>query len=134
VKLPNDQLKFGATFADHMLDIDWTRSEGWKSPRICPYGPLPLDPSASVFHYALECFEGMKAYLDEKDRIRLFRPMKNMDRLDDSMRRLAFPVSARGGCRLGAVQQRWVAGDRQGGLFGVPQGSPQGGQGVDPQR
>ncbi|MFQ9918861.1 MAG: hypothetical protein ACLRWQ_23285 [Flavonifractor plautii] len=27
-----------------------------------PYGPFTLDPSAMVFHYAQEVFEGLKAY------------------------------------------------------------------------
>ena len=27
-----------------------------------PYGPLELEPSAMVFHYAQEVFEGLKAY------------------------------------------------------------------------
>lgn len=46
-----------------------------------------------VFHYGLEAFEGLKAYLDEKKDIRLFRPEKNMERLNSSAKRLALPVS-----------------------------------------
>ncbi len=30
--------------------------------RIVPYQPLELDPAAMVFHYAMESFEGLKAY------------------------------------------------------------------------
>jgi len=37
-------------------------------------------------------FEGMKAYKDANGKIRLFRPMKNMDRMVSSCERLAFPV------------------------------------------
>lgn len=36
---------------------------GWQAPNIKPYDKICLDPSASVFHYGLECFEGMKAYV-----------------------------------------------------------------------
>lgn len=50
-----------------------------------------MNPSSSCLHYGLECFEGMKAYLDSKDRIRMFRPMKNMERMNSSMRRLVMP-------------------------------------------
>lgn len=52
--MPNDQLVFGKTFTDHMLEIEWTASGGWKAPTISPYHKLSLDPSASVFHYGLE--------------------------------------------------------------------------------
>ena len=45
---------FGRTFKDHMFQVEWGRSEGWKEPTIKPYGPLSLNPSASVFHYATE--------------------------------------------------------------------------------
>ena len=91
--LPNDKLKFGATFTDHMLVCDWTESKGWHAPAIVPYGPLAIDPAASVLHYSLQCFEGMKAYRSDNDDILLFRPDMNMKRLNRSMRRLYLPVS-----------------------------------------
>ena len=53
-KIVKEKLVFGRTFTDHMLQIEWTQSEGWKEPLIKPYGPLALNPSASVFHYATE--------------------------------------------------------------------------------
>ncbi|CAE7942399.1 unnamed protein product [Symbiodinium sp. KB8] len=89
--LPNDKLKFGATFTDHMLVCDWTESKGWHAPAIVPYGPLAIDPAASVLHYSLQCFEGMKAYRSDNDDILLFRPDMNMKRLNRSMRRLYLP-------------------------------------------
>lgn len=90
-KLPNDQLLFGRTFSDHMLEVEWTASSGWKAPLISPYHKLSLEPSASVFHYGLELFEGMKAYKDKKGNIRLFRPMMNLIRMNNSATRLAMP-------------------------------------------
>jgi len=60
--IPHDQLVFGHTFTDHMLSVEWTASKGWDTPRITPYQNLSLDPATCVFHYAFECFEGMKAY------------------------------------------------------------------------
>jgi len=74
-----------------MLEIDWEKSKGWTAPRIVPYHNLSISPAASSLHYALQCFEGMKAYLDDSNRIRLFRPERNMARLNDSMQRLDFP-------------------------------------------
>ena len=75
-----------------MLSIEWTASEGWLSPRITPYQNLSLDPATCVFHYAFTCFEGMKAYKDAQGQIRLFRPNKNMQRLNKSSARIALPT------------------------------------------
>ena len=90
--VPEKDLIFGHTFSDHMLTIDWTNTTGWESPKIVPYGPLVLDPSCIVFHYGLECFEGMKAYKDAHGKIRLFRPDMNMKRMNKSCDRLVLPV------------------------------------------
>ncbi|GAA5825684.1 hypothetical protein JCM3770_002797 [Rhodotorula araucariae] len=84
-------LVFGQTFTDHMLCIKWSISEGWQTPQIQPYGPLQLDPSSTVLHYAAELFEGMKAYRDKQGRVRLFRPDMNMKRMRRSAQRMAFP-------------------------------------------
>ncbi|GAM38899.1 Bat2 homolog [Talaromyces pinophilus] len=89
---PNSQLQFGKTFTDHMLSIEWTATDGWLTPRIVPYQNLSLDPATCVFHYAFECFEGMKAYKDKDGKIRLFRPDKNMERLNKSSSRIALPT------------------------------------------
>ncbi|PLB34005.1 branched-chain amino acid aminotransferase, cytosolic [Aspergillus candidus] len=88
----SENLIFGKTFTDHMLSIEWTASDGWHTPRIVPYQNLSLDPSACVLHYAFECFEGMKAYKDNNGQIRLFRPDKNMSRLNKSSARIALPT------------------------------------------
>ncbi|EWM22760.1 branched-chain-amino-acid aminotransferase [Nannochloropsis gaditana] len=60
-KVPQKELVFGKVFSDHMLEIDWDYKNGWHPPVISAYHPLSLSPAASVLHYALECFEGMKA-------------------------------------------------------------------------
>lgn len=60
-----------------MFIMDYTEGRGWHSPRIEPYHSLELDPAALVFHYAQECFEGMKAYRAANGRVLLFRPEKN---------------------------------------------------------
>ncbi|KIV89085.1 branched-chain amino acid aminotransferase [Exophiala mesophila] len=89
----NQDLVFGRTFTDHMLSIEWTASQGWLPPRITPYQNLSLDPATCVFHYAFECFEGMKAYKCTHDgSLRLFRPDKNMARLNGSAARIALPT------------------------------------------
>lgn len=75
-----------------MLSIEWTASEGWLPARITPYQNLSLDPASCVFHYAFECFEGMKAYKDKSGNMRLFRPTKNMERMNKSSARIALPT------------------------------------------
>ncbi|KAK5203686.1 branched-chain-amino-acid transaminase bat2 [Exophiala xenobiotica] len=89
----NQDLVFGRTFTDHMLSIEWTAAQGWLAPRLTPYQNLSLDPATCVFHYAFECFEGMKAYKCKKDNsLRLFRPEKNMARMNKSAARIALPT------------------------------------------
>jgi branched-chain amino acid aminotransferase len=82
---------FGKHFTDHMVQIDWTLSDGWHDAAVVPYGPLLLDPAASVLHYAQEIFEGLKAYRHADGSIWTFRPEKNAERLQRSARRLALP-------------------------------------------
>lgn len=91
-KVPLEELQFGHTFTDHMLVCNWTERVGWDAPRIVPYSHLSIPPSASVLHYAIECFEGLKAYKDRQGTIRLFRPTMNMQRLLSSAERLALPT------------------------------------------
>lgn len=89
---PPNELVFGRAFSDHMMTIEWDQAEGWKTPEIKPYQNLSLDPATCVFHYAFECFEGMKAYKDKQGRIRLFRPDRNMERFNKSAARIALPT------------------------------------------
>lgn len=87
-----DPLRFGTIFTDHMFLMDYEEGKGWIDPRIVPYGPLALDPSAMVFHYGQEMFEGMKAYKAEDGRVLLFRPDKNIERANNTNRRICIPT------------------------------------------
>ena len=82
---------FGKHFTDHMVDICWSEWGGWHRPRVQPYGPISLDPSAAVLHYGQEIFEGMKAYRWQDGSIRTFRPEENAKRLQRSAVRMALP-------------------------------------------
>jgi len=90
---PKEELTFGTTFSDHMLEIDWSAEGGWEKPKISAYSTLAISPAASGLHYGLQCFEGMKAYRAKSDpsKISLFRPDCNMQRMNDSMARLQMP-------------------------------------------
>ncbi|MCT9931402.1 branched-chain amino acid aminotransferase [Planotetraspora sp. A-T 1434] len=82
---------FGQTFTDHMVSIDYTEGRGWHDARLQPYGPLLLDPATSVFHYAQELFEGLKAYRQSNGSIVTFRPYANAARFNQSALRMAMP-------------------------------------------
>uniref|UniRef100_A0A0B7BCQ2 Branched-chain-amino-acid aminotransferase n=2 Tax=Arion vulgaris TaxID=1028688 RepID=A0A0B7BCQ2_9EUPU len=112
-KPDNDSLKFGAQFTDHMLEIDWTAQNGWGFPQIKPLEAFKIHPAAKVLHYATELFEGMKAYRGIDNKIRLFRPMENINRLTSSAQRTALPEFDKGELlkcmkKLISIDQEWV--------------------------
>ncbi|WP_442929310.1 branched-chain amino acid aminotransferase [Natranaerovirga hydrolytica] len=86
-----NHLDFGALFTDHMFVMDYDINKGWYNPRIEPYQPLTLDPSAMVFHYGQEMFEGMKAYKGVHNEVLLFRPEKNIERTNKTNDRICIP-------------------------------------------
>jgi branched-chain amino acid aminotransferase len=96
-----------------MVSINYTEGRGWHDAQVLPYGPIELDPSAVVLHYAQEVFEGLKAYRWNNDAIVSFRPEANAARLRRSARRIAIPElpeelfieSLR---QLIAVDEKWV--------------------------
>ena len=71
---------FGRYHTDHMVSIDYATGRGWHDAQVLPYGPIELDPSAIVLHYAQEIFEGLKAYRWADGSIVSFRPEANADR------------------------------------------------------
>lgn len=84
-------LGFGKYYTDHMFIMNYDKGVGWHTPRILPYGPLSLDPAAMCLHYGQEVFEGLKAYRTPGNKVVLFRPDKNMARLNLSNKRLCIP-------------------------------------------
>ena len=86
-----DGLVFGKQFTDHMLEVDWNSEKGWSNPKIVPYHDLAIPPSCSTLHYAIQCFEGLKAYKNGEN-VFLFRPEMNANRLNRSCARLGLPV------------------------------------------
>lgn len=79
---------------DHMLHCDYDKSNGgWQAPRIEPVRDFMIDPANATLHYAIECFEGAKAYLlhDDPTKAVAFRIDKNFERMNTSHRQLGFP-------------------------------------------
>lgn len=112
---PTDQtrLGFGNYYTDHMFLMNYDEGKGWHDPRIVPYGPIELDPAAMCLHYGQEVFEGLKAYRTEDGRILLFRPDRNMARLNSSNERLCIPAideafAVEAIKKLVSVDQDWI--------------------------
>ena len=90
-KPDENKLGFGQHFTDHMFMMNYKDGKGWYDPRIVPYAPIELYPSAMCFHYAQEIFEGLKAYKGQDGNVRLFRADENFKRLNRSNARIAIP-------------------------------------------
>ena len=90
-KPDRNALGFGKYFTDHMFIMDYDKGMGWHDARIVPYQNLSLDPACMVFHYAQEMFEGLKAYRTPNGEIQLFRPDKNIERMNNTNTRLCIP-------------------------------------------
>jgi branched-chain amino acid aminotransferase len=91
-ELPDDsKLGFGQLFTDHMFNMDYSPEQGWHNARIEPYVPIVMDPATMVLHYGQAIFEGLKAYRTSDGRIQLFRPDRNMARLNRSARLVCIP-------------------------------------------
>ncbi len=90
-KPDENHLGFGVHYTDHMFVMPYDEGQGWHDPEIKPYEPFCLDPASLVFHYAQECFEGLKAYRTPEGRVQLFRPDKNAARMAATHRRLCIP-------------------------------------------
>lgn len=90
IEMP-DNLLFGRIFTDHVFEMDYNPEEGWHNPTIKKFEDLPMNPAAMVLHYGQAVFEGLKAYKQENGRIALFRPEKNIERLNNSNRRMCIP-------------------------------------------
>lgn len=112
------KLGFGVYYTDHMFIMDHTEGIGWHDARIVPYAPLEIDPAAMVLHYALESFEGMKAYRTPQGKILLFRPDKNALRMMNTNARMCLPSLpvedfVQAVRAIVAVEKDWVP-DREG--------------------
>lgn len=90
-KPDESKLGFGKIFTDHMFICEYSKTAGWHNARIVPFGNVSLSPACAVFHYGQEMFEGLKAYRTTDGRILLFRPDKNVERMNNTNHRLCIP-------------------------------------------
>ncbi|XP_038213500.1 branched-chain-amino-acid aminotransferase, cytosolic [Zerene cesonia] len=107
-------LGFGKYFTDHMLKINYHKElGGWQKPEITPFEYLTIHPAAKALHYAVQLFEGLKAYRGVDDKIRLFRPDLNMERMNLAAQRSGLPMFdgeelIKCIIRLVQIDQEWV--------------------------
>ncbi|KAL6773728.1 hypothetical protein ACKKBG_A22230 [Auxenochlorella protothecoides x Auxenochlorella symbiontica] len=66
-----------------------TETGEWSEGGVQPYGPLPMYPSAQVLNYGQAIFEGLKAQRSTRDRIVLFRPTSNAERMQAGAARMS---------------------------------------------
>ncbi len=109
----NSKLGFGELFTDHMFNMDYGPDKGWHDARIEPYAPIMMDPATMVLHYGQAIFEGLKAYPTASETIQLFRPDRNMARLNRSAQLVCIPEidEAFVLCalkKLISIDKRWV--------------------------
>lgn len=90
---PQDEsnLGFGHIFSDYMFEMRYTEGTGWHDAEIKPYEYFNISPAATVFHYAQEVFEGLKAYHSVDGGVNVFRAKDNFKRMSNSALRLAMP-------------------------------------------
>ncbi|XP_075066864.1 branched-chain-amino-acid aminotransferase, cytosolic isoform X2 [Mixophyes fleayi] len=91
-KPDSKNLVFGKWFTDHMFMVEWSVDKGWQKPAIKPFQNISMHPASSCLHYAIQLFEGLKAYRGADGNIRLFRPQLNMDRMFRSAKRMTLPA------------------------------------------
>jgi hypothetical protein len=46
--ITTDNLKFGHTYSDHMMEVDWHIEDGWTRPKISPLHNFSMHPGAKV--------------------------------------------------------------------------------------
>jgi len=123
---PKDsELGFGTVFTDHLFLLDYREGKGWYDPRIEPYGPFALDPAAAVLHYAQSVFDGLKAFRGRGGQVRLFRPQKHIERMNNSAKRLCIPpldpeLALRSLVALVDLDRGWVPSSRGHALYVRP--------------
>ena len=86
---PNN-LVYGRYYSDHMFVADFKEGK-WQEASIQPFGKMELSPSISALHYGQSIFEGLKAFKNENNEVRLFRHLDNYKRMNISAERMGMP-------------------------------------------
>ncbi len=116
-----NNLGFGQIFTDHMLEATYEKGQ-WTNVCIRPFQPLSMLPSLSCIHYGQAIFEGLKAYRNPDNTIRIFRPKANWQRLNLSAKRLSMPevpaeIFLDGLYQLLDLDREWIPTDENSALY-----------------
>lgn len=117
-----ENLRFGETFTDRMFVMEYSPKEGWHDARIEQFHNFSLSPATMVFHYAQEIFEGMKVFNYRGNRVAMFRPMDNLERMNISADRLCMPqIDTKfvfdSLCELIRLEREWVPNKKDTSLY-----------------
>ncbi|AVQ38073.1 branched chain amino acid aminotransferase [Clostridium botulinum] len=63
----------------------------WDEGQLVEDSMISINESSTALHYGQQCFEGLKAYRTKDNKIQLFRPDKNAERMQDSCKRILMP-------------------------------------------
>ncbi|MBL6447204.1 branched-chain amino acid aminotransferase [Fulvivirga sp. 29W222] len=83
-------IQFGKVYSDHQFMADYVDGQ-WKNLKIEPYELLQISPASPALHYGISIFEGLKAYKHDNGDVFVFRPDKNIERLNKSAIRMCMP-------------------------------------------
>ena len=74
---------FGSVFGD-LLSIAYHDGQTWTDAEVVPVADVNFGPATHAFHYASQCFEGLKGHRQPDNSVKLFRPDRNVARLRQS--------------------------------------------------
>lgn len=90
-----NNLGFGNHIADHMLVAEYDKGK-WNTPKVMPFGTLPMTPAMLALHYGQAIFEGMKAFKMNDGSINIFRIKRHHQRMLKSLDRMCMPGMSEG--------------------------------------
>ena len=85
------KLTFSYTKTNSILKTVFKNGE-WSPVESLTDDNLSISSFAGAFQYAIECFEGLKAFRGKDGKVRLFRPEENAKRLQRSAQYLGIPA------------------------------------------
>ena len=85
-----------ANLAFHYKKTDYRfvasyKNGNWDEGKLIQDNEIHLHEGSGSLHYAQQCFEGLKAYSTEDEKILLFRPLENAKRMQKTAERLLMP-------------------------------------------
>ena len=90
VDLDWNNLGFEYIKTDFRYISTW-KDGSWDNGSLTDDNYLHISEASCALHYGQQCFEGLKAYRTKDGSIQLFRPDRNAERLNSSLRKLLMP-------------------------------------------